>query len=149
MRSLINDYIYLYIKNPAYKASKFKHLKNQFHFSNIDCRSAHCVYRRKSYWSPIQDPARAYVCFRDNSATNPNFIQPTSITVRPDYNPYGLYNDIAIMRVPPLPMKKGKNRKYLFLRWQVGAQTTLSRYMGEEQPGLMEDSLTTPTGFCL
>lgn len=76
--------------------------------------AAHCVYHKTLFTHTVQDPARAYVFFGNNSASNHNYIHPTSITVHPDYDPHTTHNDIAVMRVPHLPSMGGNVSPILF-----------------------------------
>ncbi|KAJ2371205.1 hypothetical protein GGI05_007868, partial [Coemansia sp. RSA 2603] len=67
--------------------------------------AGHCVYDRDS--GQVKSPANTYVFYGSVYADNNNYVQATQIILNPDYNSYSLDNDIAILRIPRLSMKRG------------------------------------------
>ncbi|PIA16414.1 trypsin-like serine protease [Coemansia reversa NRRL 1564] len=68
--------------------------------------AGHCVYDSDTGQTKL--PSDTYVYFGTVSSVSQNYIQPTQITLHPDYNPHDFRNDIAMLRVPPLNLSKGK-----------------------------------------
>ncbi|KAJ2235060.1 hypothetical protein IWW45_002908 [Coemansia sp. RSA 485] len=66
--------------------------------------ASHCVFDRKE--KDIVSPKSIYIFYGDVAA-NSDFVQPTNIYSHPDYNRRTLHDDIAVLRIPKLTLKKG------------------------------------------
>ncbi|KAJ2371932.1 hypothetical protein GGI05_007725, partial [Coemansia sp. RSA 2603] len=66
--------------------------------------ASHCLYDRKT--RGYKSPSDVYVYYGD-VAGNRNYVQPTQVIHHPDYNTGTLRNDITLLRIPKLNLKKG------------------------------------------
>ncbi|KAJ2797909.1 hypothetical protein H4R20_005016 [Coemansia guatemalensis] len=68
--------------------------------------AGHCVHDRAT--GMTKSPSDTYVFFGSVSSDSRDYIQPTEVILHPEYNPRDFRNDIAVLRVPPLKITKGK-----------------------------------------
>ncbi|KAJ1642246.1 hypothetical protein J3B02_000969 [Coemansia erecta] len=66
--------------------------------------ASHCVFEGKD--GDIVSPKSIYIFYGDVVA-NSNYVQPTNIYSHPEYNRRTQHNDIAVLRIPRLTLKKG------------------------------------------
>ncbi|KAJ1822348.1 hypothetical protein LPJ75_000458 [Coemansia sp. RSA 2598] len=66
--------------------------------------ASHCVLDRRD--RDIVSPKSIYVFYGDVVADS-TYVQPTNVYSHPDYSRRTLHNDIAVLRIPKLTLKKG------------------------------------------
>ncbi|KAJ2083766.1 Mannan-binding lectin serine protease 1 [Coemansia sp. RSA 988] len=68
--------------------------------------AGHCVYDMAT--GKTRSPSDTYVFSGSVSSGSQDYIKATQVILHPEYSPRDFRNDIAVLRVPPLNMIKGK-----------------------------------------
>ncbi|KAJ2135751.1 serine-type endopeptidase activity protein [Coemansia sp. RSA 678] len=67
--------------------------------------AGHCVQLKSG--GEIRSPKDTYIFYGSVSSKSTKYIQPTKVTLHPEYNPNDFRNDIAILKVPEIKFEKG------------------------------------------
>ncbi|KAJ2206117.1 Coagulation factor X [Coemansia sp. RSA 521] len=67
--------------------------------------AGHCVQLKSD--GEVRSPKDTYIFYGSVSSKSTKYIQPTKVTLHPEYNPNDFRNDIAILKVPEIKFEKG------------------------------------------
>ncbi|KAJ2724458.1 hypothetical protein GGI07_001970 [Coemansia sp. Benny D115] len=89
--------------------------------------AAHCFYSTQ-FPSNTKPASYVYVFAGDLKVQYNSYVMATKVTIHPNYNPGRYFNDIAIVRVDPLPIKKGSIEPMPIYNGSINPRQELSIY---------------------